>query len=148
MRNLMILTTAAFLAAFTLFGTDVRANEKSEYVFRITITRAGGDQEVIYTDFYVLSGTSTASSIVVGHSTAIGSGTEFCDSHTNIAVAGGPGLHVKNGKEESLDGVHTSWDIAWNDVLTIVGQKWNRQTTPKMQKCPFPLIRMVPDEKE
>ena len=136
---------AVLFSVSALFSANAEAKEKDEYVFLVTITRADGSQELIYTDSYILSGTSTASSVWYGGDT-MGSGEDFCDNHMNLAVKGDPGLYIKDGKYELLENVHRSWNIAWNDTLTIVGQKWGRQTTVTMQKCPFPLIRIVPDD--
>jgi hypothetical protein len=141
------------LAALVLLGAlctaHAEAKDKEDYKFLISITRATGKQELIYTDLYVLSGAATASSVTVGGK-SVGSGEEACDSHMKVAVKGTDGLFVSLDDNEvtPLYDLHRSWDIAWNDQLTILSQTHKRLFTVTMLKCPFPLIMMVPDKEE
>ncbi len=138
------LALAMFFFGF-IFVWQAEAKEKSDYLFLVTITKSTGEQEFIYTDLYVLSGTSTASSVTVGNE-GVGSGEEVCDSHMKIAVKGTDGLFIKGEETESLNHEHRSWDIKWNDKLTILSQKYDKLFLVEMQKCPFPLIRMFPNK--
>ena len=137
--------TALLLSFFvgSVGAWQAEAKEKDYYLFLVTITRSTGEQEFIYTDLYVLSGTSTATNVTVGTKSS-GSGVDVCDSHMIIAVKGTDGLFVNGKGIESLDNIHRFWNIAWNDKLTILSQKYGILFSVEMQRCPFPLIRMVP----
>ena len=142
---LKILSALLLLLLCSVFTPLAQAKNKSDYLFLITINRATGQQELIYTDLYVLSGTATASSVIVGNR-SVGSGDETCGRNMKIAVRGTDGLLVKQAKESSLRGIHEAWEIGWNDRVTVLSQKYQKLFTVTMQECPFPLIRMVPDK--